>query len=244
MNYLKVYCNLIRKAENRTLPECYTEKHHTFPKSIFGNNDRIVVLTAREHYIAHALLERIYTKRYGSKNWKTKKMIYAFWAMSNQARKYQKRYKNSFLYELKKVKYSNQIKGKNNPFYGKKHSKELIHKRSKTFSILNPNGEIINSINVEEFCRKNNLTATHILSVINGKQKSHKGWRNIEDYGKNENELSKGKYFSILSPDGNIMTEKNLNQFCRKNNLNNTCLRDVINGKQKSHKGYRAVPDL
>jgi len=36
MNYLKVYCNLIRKAENRTPPEGYTEKHHIFPKSIFG----------------------------------------------------------------------------------------------------------------------------------------------------------------------------------------------------------------
>jgi hypothetical protein len=39
MNYLKVYCNLIRKAENRTLPEGYVEKHHIFPISIFGNNN-------------------------------------------------------------------------------------------------------------------------------------------------------------------------------------------------------------
>ena len=64
MNYLKHYCNLIGKAENRTPPEGYTEKHHTFPKSVFGKNNRVVVLTAREHYIAHALLERIYIKRY------------------------------------------------------------------------------------------------------------------------------------------------------------------------------------
>ena len=49
MNYLKVYCNLIRKAENRTTPEGYIEKHHTFPKSIFGNNKRIVVLAAKNH---------------------------------------------------------------------------------------------------------------------------------------------------------------------------------------------------
>ena len=37
MNYLKIYCNLIRKAENRTPPEGYTEKHHTFPKNSCGN---------------------------------------------------------------------------------------------------------------------------------------------------------------------------------------------------------------
>jgi hypothetical protein len=240
MNYLKVYCNLIRKTENRTLPNGYTEKHHIFPKSIYGNNNRIVVLTAREHYIAHALLERICIKRYGIENWKTKKMIYAFWAMNNQC---QKRYKNSVLYELKKSKYSIQIHGKNNPFYGKKHSTEFKNKRSKTFSLLTPNGEIISGINVEEFCRKNNLISTRILDVIKEKQKSHRGWRNIKDYGKNDSEFCKGKYFSLLSPNDNIITGKNLNQFCRENNLNNSCLRDVIKGRQKSHKGYRIVPD-
>ena len=31
MNYLKTYCSLIRKAENRDCPEGYVEKHHIFP---------------------------------------------------------------------------------------------------------------------------------------------------------------------------------------------------------------------
>jgi hypothetical protein len=83
MNYLKVYCNLIRKAENRTPPEGYTEKHHIFPKSIFGKNNRLVVLTAREHYIAHLLLWKGFGKRYGEKNQKTIKMFYALWCMIN-----------------------------------------------------------------------------------------------------------------------------------------------------------------
>ena len=66
MNYLKTYCNLIRKTEQRGYTKkkakeqgLYVEGHHTFPKSIYGKNTRIVYLTAREHYIAHALLERI-----------------------------------------------------------------------------------------------------------------------------------------------------------------------------------------
>jgi hypothetical protein len=244
MNYLKVYCNLIRKAENGTPPEGYTEKHHTFPKSIYGNNKRIVILSGREHYIAHALLEKVCIQRYGLNHWKTKKMIYAFWAMNNQFKKCQKRYKNSVLYELKKLKYSNQIQGKNNPFYGKKHSTEFKNKRSKTFSLLSPSGNIICDINVEEFCRKNNLISTRILDVIKGKQKSHRGWRNIKDYGKNDSEFCRGKYFSLICPDGNVVTGKNLNQFCRENNLNNSCLRDVIKGRQKSHKGYRAIPNI
>jgi len=104
MNYLKVYCNLIREAENRTPPERYTEKHHTFPKSIFGKNNRLVVLTAREHYIAHALLERIYMKRYGLKHWKTIKMVCAHLAMSCNGG-----YVNSYLYEGARIRFSKKI---------------------------------------------------------------------------------------------------------------------------------------
>ena len=82
MNYLKVYCNLIRKAQQRQVVEGYVEKHHIFPVSIFGKNNKIVVLTGREHYISHALLEKIYLKRYGINNWKTKKMIFAYCNMN------------------------------------------------------------------------------------------------------------------------------------------------------------------
>jgi hypothetical protein len=143
MNYLKVYCNLIRKAENRTIPEGYTEKHHTFPKSIFGNNDSVVILTTREHYIAHALLEKIYMKRYGKYDDRTKKMTYAFWLMNNQ--KKDKRYFSSHLYETSKQRFieilSKSQEGKNNcmygkigeenPFYGQHHSGESKQKISK-----------------------------------------------------------------------------------------------------------------
>ena len=98
MNYLKVYCNLIRKAENRTPPEDYTEKHHTFPVSIFGKNNRIVVLTAREHYIAHALLEKICIQRYGLRDKRTIKMTYAHTSMV-AVNGNNERYYNSYLYE-------------------------------------------------------------------------------------------------------------------------------------------------
>ena len=99
MNYLKVYCNLIRKAENRTPPEGYTEKHHTFPISIFGKNNRVVVLTGKEHYIAHALLEKAFIKRYGIDNEKSRKMTYAFWMMRASQGGKHNRYYNSTLYE-------------------------------------------------------------------------------------------------------------------------------------------------
>lgn len=125
MNYLKVYCNLIRKAEKRTPPEGYTEKHHTFPISIFGKNNRVVVLTAREHYVSHVLLERICIRRYGLKDQKTIKMIHAHILMKGNGN-----YVNSYLYEGARIRFSETKKGENHPMFGKVHSEETKRKIS------------------------------------------------------------------------------------------------------------------
>ncbi len=128
MNYLKVYCNLIRKAQQRQVVEGYIEKHHIFPISIFGKNNKIVVLTAKEHYIAHALLEKIYLKRYGIDNWKTQKMIFAYCNMNAINEYHRGRYINSRLYEYSKRRRSIIMSGTGNPFYGKTHSEEVRQK--------------------------------------------------------------------------------------------------------------------
>jgi hypothetical protein len=113
MNYLKAYCNLIRKAEKRGYTKkkakeqgLYVEGHHTFPISIFGKNKRIVYLTAREHYIAHCLLEKIFLKRYGIKDWRTSKMIWAHIMMAGKNRAAEKTYFNSYLYEATRMRIS------------------------------------------------------------------------------------------------------------------------------------------
>jgi len=125
MNYLKIYCNLIRKAENRTPPGGYTEKHHTFPISIFGKNKRVVALTAREHYVSHALLERICMKRYGLKDQRTVKMTHAHIMMKGNGN-----YVNSYLYESARIRFSEVKKGENHPMFGKVHSEETKTKIS------------------------------------------------------------------------------------------------------------------
>lgn len=92
----------MRKAEKRNLTKreakekgIYVEGHHIFPKSIFGNNKRIVHLTGREHYFAHAVLERAFIQRYGLKDQRTIKMTYAHCGMGGG----KKNYLNSRLYE-------------------------------------------------------------------------------------------------------------------------------------------------
>jgi hypothetical protein len=66
MNYKLHYNNLIERSKNRIL-KCYFEKHHILPKCIGGkdNKENLVNLTAREHFIAHILLSKIYPNEYG-----------------------------------------------------------------------------------------------------------------------------------------------------------------------------------
>jgi len=204
MNYLKVYCNLIRKAENRTPPEGYIEKHHTFPVSIFGKNKRIVVLTAREHYVAHALLEKVYIKRYGISDLKTKKMINAVICMKSDTKYY-----NSFLYEQSRKRFSFSLK---NVQKSKEHRKKMseaskkryedVKEREKVsihmkifhknvdmsgkrngkygtgyfYEIISPEGEIGYTNRLAFFCEKNGLTRTAFCRILSFKQNYHKGW--------------------------------------------------------------------
>lgn len=136
MNYEKIYKSLIQKRKKYPAKKehFYTENHHIIPRSINRSLERdprnLVSLSAREHFIAHALLVKIYKQRGDKDKWY--KMICAFDAMSKLfgSIKYPElRYKNksnSKLYEIWKIELSNYIKesgcrsGENNPQYGKK----------------------------------------------------------------------------------------------------------------------------
>jgi len=87
--YTTWYNSIIANARFRQTPEIYTEKHHIVPKSLGGCNhpDNIVVLTAREHFVCHWLLTKMVPVE------DKQKMIYAWWAMANQKRPDQIRYK-------------------------------------------------------------------------------------------------------------------------------------------------------
>jgi hypothetical protein len=63
MNYCKIYQNLIDRSKNRTLDvNEYYESHHIIPRCLGGNDstDNLTNLTAREHFVAHLCLVRIY----------------------------------------------------------------------------------------------------------------------------------------------------------------------------------------
>ena len=63
MNYDKIYNSLIKQRQiKHPAADVYTENHHITPKCLGGKNNpsNLVKLTAREHFIAHRLLCKIY----------------------------------------------------------------------------------------------------------------------------------------------------------------------------------------
>ena len=162
MDYRKIYDSLMNtrlELKEQRIKEkrsgSYFEGHHIIPKSKGGtgtstrpkNNSNIVLLTAREHFLAHWLLWRIYRDRSSA---------LAFHKMMSNT-KLQNRIQNSRGYEearlafretnkknqygkgVKKViseeqrkRHSEFMKGKyigeNNSFYNKTHSKDAIDK--------------------------------------------------------------------------------------------------------------------
>jgi DNA-directed RNA polymerase subunit M/transcription elongation factor TFIIS len=62
MNYKKQYEALIQSRREKGIPQGYVEKHHIIPRSFGGGNDsdNLIAMTAREHFIAHRFLAKIY----------------------------------------------------------------------------------------------------------------------------------------------------------------------------------------
>lgn len=118
MNYERLYEKIINQRKNN-LPEGYSEQHHILPKCLGGNDssDNIVRLTAREHFICHFLLAKMYQK--DTVEWY--KMNHAFMMMKCSS-VIQNRYFNSRLYESLKENFSLAMsasqQGKNNSQYG------------------------------------------------------------------------------------------------------------------------------
>lgn len=94
MNYKTLYQRIIENRKENIL-EGYTENHHIIPRSLGGSDDEdnIVALSAREHFLCHYLLAKMYKR--DSKEWY--KMQFAFNMMKLDS--YKQRYFNSRLYE-------------------------------------------------------------------------------------------------------------------------------------------------
>lgn len=103
---------------------------------------------------------------------------------------------------------------------------------------IDPDGNQVTIKNLYDFCRQNNLDfpSMHRLAKGESKLKSYKGWSHKNsprqrDYIKT--------YNGFIDPDGNpVGPITNLAAFCRENNLDDTHMVAVAQGKLYSHKGW------
>ena len=123
--YYKIIENAKKETENGNRHVGYYEKHHILPKSLGGTNNKenLVKLTAREHFLCHWLLVKMYDKGTIERN----KMLCAFWRMQS-VNNIHKRYINSRAYEKLRIEFANAVSkmtsisqsGKRNSQFGKK----------------------------------------------------------------------------------------------------------------------------
>ena len=121
----------IKFLTSRTTSTDYTESHHILPKSLFpqfsNDPDNLIKLTAREHYIAHWMLYKIFPNSHP--------MRIAFWCMNNnwQNSKTQTRYYriSSRVYESLRKEVSKEMSARmstNNPYTQQKIKDKIIEK--------------------------------------------------------------------------------------------------------------------
>lgn len=170
MNYQLIYDQLINRAKNENRKkDCgiYFEKHHIIPKCIGGDNklNNLVLLTAREHFIAHKLLYNIYPD--------DDRIYYALWRMSNPGKsknqnrcyiinsKEYERYRNLFIEKIRSQKL-----GKNRKPFSKNHCKNLSKSK------LGHDYGMTGKHHSEETKKKMSITRQGQISGMKGKKHS------------------------------------------------------------------------
>lgn len=150
--------------------------------------------------ISDALLKKYKDKKFIEKYWKGREKVNWDEVRKKQSITLKEKFKNDINFlenhriRIKKSNSSEKVKKKHSisrlNFYNKNpnHKKILskIQKKlweegkynnSKTWKFINPNGEVIEFNNLQQFCKKNNLQQSNMIAVNQGKRIQHKGWK-------------------------------------------------------------------
>ena len=188
MNYQQIYNQLISKRQQETPPKnCYTETHHIKPKCLGGTNEttNLVKLTAREHYIAHLLLAKIYNT-YG---------LYAAVNYMHAGRLKNRKFKfNSRLYQKIREEFANKLSQK---MKGTHHSKETKLKMSKSRKGKHHTEEAKQKMSIAKKGMKFSEQHKKKLSdALKGKPLTEEHKQKVSDSLKGKQTWMKGKHLS------------------------------------------------
>jgi hypothetical protein len=147
-----------------------------------------------------------------------------------------------------------------NPFHGKRHTEETKEKLRKiTLELYEDNDFKMSRANYGE---KNGMYKSARVGKLNpmwGKThsvetKRKQSQKRKEWFKNNESPLKErpclestkqklseknSKEYKLISPEGKSIEIKNLTKFAKENSLNIGCLRQVIAGRNKSHRGWK-----
>lgn len=91
-------------------------------------------------------------------------------------------------------------------------------------------------VSASEFSRKYNLEQSHLSKLLSGKRKSCGDW--IVKDRVIVPDANKGKVYWLISPEGKDVKINNLKSFAKENDLEISCLRQLVIGKALTHKGW------
>jgi hypothetical protein len=227
--YEKIYYDIVNRAKKRKNDDNFVyEKHHIIPRCMGGNdnNENIVKLTLREHFICHLLLVKFTEKDYKHK------MICAI----NRMKISKKYIINSRKYEWLRDQFINSFKN-NHP------STENSWRRNVSNAIIET-WKNDNERRNETSERMKKLWREGKLKPKFGKDngmfgkispKRNKKYPGTGKLGKNN---PASKIYIIKCPTGEEIQIDCLKTFCDDNKLNYGCMIQVSKGKNKQHRGF------
>jgi uncharacterized protein YjhX (UPF0386 family) len=264
--YTKWYNNIINNAKNRLNIDEYTEKHHIIPKCLGGKEeDNLVSLTAREHYICHWLLIFMVEKSVKYR------LQFAFFCMTRKD-KNQKRIITSRMFKTAK-KHMLEACVYRKTTLGYKHNEEtlkLFREQRKEMVVINKEGKSKrikqrllekylalgwergfgeardqSSENNPMYGKKHSQETKHKMSEIRKKNPtSPKGikrpWtaeRNRKSAGIPKPHIRKS--YKLIDPNGIIYFIVGIIDFCKKRNLHPGNLISVAKGRLKQYRGWK-----
>lgn len=260
MNYQRIYLCIVLRAQrehderkaNKKNNGAYYEVHHIIPRSLNGTNckNNLAMLTAREHFICHWLLVKMYPKgsveRY--------KMLCALWRMNTNPTNESRRYINSKVYELLRIEYAKVIgtittntqKGKLNSRYGSKWYTSYITGESKVFFNTPYDTEWIKGRNIFHG------QTSSILYLLNGRGVPPKNCITKKHYNQSHKYIDDQKYRSAvyqLWDEFHSSSCKSLTEFAKFNNVSEVAIRKRFNKfiplySIVCHQGKRFMPNV
>lgn len=151
MNYKRVYYEIIfNRLENKLDGSGYSENHHILPRCLGGDDSKsnLVRLTAREHFLCHLLLTKIYNNKSDPYHYKILKAFSMMFSYSGNNLRYFKI--NSKIYQRFKIAQKQSQMGSKNSQYGSRWANNnIINIKLKPNESL-PNGFVYGKIKKEK----------------------------------------------------------------------------------------------